>query len=736
MPSAYVNAKRRKRYAAAREAVAAARKAAHLVEIPDAQSWVDQFRTQKAPSALDLINSFEGIVYACASTNATAVAEVPLRLYIQTAAGESTKHRQRYKTVKASPSQRVRAREMKMARTGVEVDEVLDHPLLDLLEKPNRAFDGSTLHEITDLYLETAGNAYWWVERPMPEDVSSWVIWLLQSPEVRPIRDKTTNLVVAYKYGGEDGPTYPAEQVVDFHFPNLRDPYGDGWSPARAMWETINLLQKDKAHQQALLDNSARPDVVISPSDNAPLGPVGAKRLSQWFTRAFGKGRSGGVLVPESPVDVNILGFTARDMEAIKRYGVSRVELLNAYDIPPAIFDSNKSRAELEAALVQHGRKAVRPRLRKRDARLTQMLCPMCDPTGRLFFMSDDPVPEDAAARDTSDVAMLGANVRTINEVRRERGEDDVEWGDEPLVDGTKVPISVAMDPETYEPEPAPPPAPPVAPEETEEGQDDDDVAEDQGAKAVRRRRWQKPPRGKRIRTAIIRVMERQRREVERQLGLRAKALGQESLNLDSTIDLSCFDREDFDTIRPAVAFYVEAGGRRALARTGAMRFWDVNLPEARRAIDAATVKLCQETARTTSLELNDAIAQLRRNIADEVVLGENTRQALTEVVKNTFENAETWRAHRIAVTEASRAVHDGQILAAAQGGLTAGFEVMLSPTACDICVDAHAESGGYIDLETAMGSVGSYDRDLPPYHPHCMCTFTERMKRVEELED
>jgi len=30
---------------------------------------------------------------------------------------------------------------------------------------------------------------------------------------------------------------------------------------------------------------------------------------------------------------------------------------------------------------------------------------------------------------------------------------------------------------------------------------------------------------------------------------------------------------------------------------------------------------------------------------------------------------------------------------------------------------------------------VGAYERDIPPWHPHCLCTVIERMKTIEEIE-
>ena len=79
-------------------------------------------------------------------------------------------------------------------------------------------------------------------------------------------------------------------------------------------------------------------------------------------------------------------------------------------------------------------RKAIRPRLHRRDEKLNEQLIPLYDPTGRLFLASEDPVPVDQDAGIAQQQLDLKFGVVTINEMRGERGLPPVPWGDKPWV--------------------------------------------------------------------------------------------------------------------------------------------------------------------------------------------------------------------------------------------------------------------------------------------------------------
>jgi len=106
----------------------------------------------------------------------------------------------------------------------------------------------------------------------------------------------------------------------------------------------------------------------------------------------------------------------------------------------------------------------------------------------------------------------------------------------------------------------------------------------------------------------------------------------------------------------------------------------------------------------------------------------ENTLSSLTKRVNAVFNNASSYRAERIARTEASRALHLGQRMEAQDSGVVKGYRWLLSADVCPICVDIAANMPE-IPLDGKFGTVGTgvySDVWAPPAHPNCMCTITE----------
>lgn len=242
------------------------------------------------------------------------------------------------------------------------------------------------------------------------------------------------------------------------------------------------------------------------------------------------------------------------------------------------------------------------------------------------------------------------------------------------------------------------------------------------------------------LRAAIIRVMQRQHERVLSYLGLsilpplKAASLVEEMLARLGVLDLSKWARQDAVMLKPAVQLYTNQGGQQLAARLGfsIREPWNVRAPEVQTAIEHHAIRLCRDTARTTNLALRDAVNQLRGQLIGELAGEEYTRRSLVQAVSSVFTDAETWRAQRIAVTEASMAIHDGEILAGDQSGVVLGYEPLVSPDACDLCL-MMAEAFDFVPMEEALAGLGEYagledGRSLPPYHTNCQCTQTERL--------
>jgi hypothetical protein len=77
--------------------------------------------------------------------------------------------------------------------------QVLEHPLLTLLEEVNELLDAFSLMELTDLYLEITGKAYWWLP-PGPLGTPE-AIWVLPSQFVTPKWSEDKRTILRYDYG-------------------------------------------------------------------------------------------------------------------------------------------------------------------------------------------------------------------------------------------------------------------------------------------------------------------------------------------------------------------------------------------------------------------------------------------------------------------------------------------------------------------------------------------------------
>src|SRR5271165_1661188 len=127
-------------------------------------SYVDAYQRNRQPSPNELLADLKGTSWTCASINASVCASYPPRLYVATHADQP------------SPKCRTRALEPHMERRvralpglspqhakAAAIEEVVDHPLLTLLHQVNPVHNQFDLWELTTLYQEVHGSAYWYL---------------------------------------------------------------------------------------------------------------------------------------------------------------------------------------------------------------------------------------------------------------------------------------------------------------------------------------------------------------------------------------------------------------------------------------------------------------------------------------------------------------------------------------------------------------------------------------------
>lgn len=191
----------------------------------------------------------------------------------------------------------------------------------------------------------------------------------------------------------------------------------------------------------------------------------------------------------------------------------------------------------------------------------------------------------------------------------------------------------------------------------------------------------------------------------------------------ESFIPLDKWTTEMAQESKPAIEIIMQQSGRQLLTQVGASQnvfaVVEKNIPKA---AEELTLKFCDSTNATTSQQLDDALQELRGEIADGLITGDPYPQLIARVQK-VFDQADDSRADVIAKTEASRAKHSAEQMSAKESGVVSGKRWLASADACDICQEL-AEMGTIpLDQQFSEDDYGIID--APPSHPRCQCSIS-----------
>jgi len=335
--------------------------------------WADLLAVTPSPSPADLCRAFRGIAGACAQLNSQAVSDTPCALY----RGDT-----------------------------LDDPEVADHPFLTTLHKPNPYMGQKLLWRMTQLYLELTGRAYWHI---IPGVLNPCVeIYPLQSHLVSPIYG-SDNQLAAWQY---DKVTLQLDEVVQFFFPDPLNPYGSGKGPMELAWSEVVLMNTDTAMMTALMKNGGAPSHIMSPKDQqGVVSTTVLNRLQAAWNTFRGRGANR-LMIPEIPVDIQSLAQTSKEFEGSARFKDLQSVVLACFNIPSALFSSAGSRAELDAALVQHARLAIDPRTTLLEDVINRRIVSLYGDDLSLLF--EENLTEDSDATDAGSANADPAGLPTL----------------------------------------------------------------------------------------------------------------------------------------------------------------------------------------------------------------------------------------------------------------------------------------------------------------------------------
>ncbi len=230
------------------------------------------------------------------------------------------------------------------ARVPLEVDDgakvLTDHPLLDLLARPNRRQAGTALFETLYAYLQLAGNAY--LDAAIVDgDVKG--LYGLRPDRMAVIAGKDGWPVgYAYAVGGSKTTlmldTEPVARVLHL---SLFDPLDDhyGQAPLAAAQASLETHNAASAWNKALLENAARPSGALV--YNAAAGNMTEdqyQRLKSELEDGFaGAVNAGRPMVLEGGLDWKAIALTPSDMDFLNAKNMAAREIALAFGVPPML---------------------------------------------------------------------------------------------------------------------------------------------------------------------------------------------------------------------------------------------------------------------------------------------------------------------------------------------------------------------------------------------------------------
>lgn len=387
------------------------------------QSFTSPFSETTATSRKRLIGEYSELVYSCVTVISEEI-------------GQYTP--QFYKTVNG--------------------DQVIipDHPMLLLLQNPNRYMTQYAMWEAVQSYVELAGEAFLAVslgERtglPMQLDlIRPDKVEVAVQDQPDPTGEHQIGDVIGYTIATKQGTPIPmsTREMIHIKTFNPFNPYR-GYSTVEAGLTSIGIDTSTSRFQKHFMDNNAIPQSIVTFKGN--IGVDAFNRIKRIFTERHAGVQNAGktLFIRDTDIDVRQLGLSLGDldMQALKTMSADRVR--GMFRVPrPLLGDTDSAglgRSAVETQEYIFQKYTIEPKKTRIDDALT-LACRTYWPNDIVTVGHESNIPEDRASLLAEQVALVDT-VYSRNEIREQRGDDRVAGGDQLYVPFNMTPIAESDD--------------------------------------------------------------------------------------------------------------------------------------------------------------------------------------------------------------------------------------------------------------------------------------------------
>ena len=337
-------------------------------------------------------------------------------------------------------------------------DQIIEqHPLIDLLNRPNPLQSYSEFFNSLFGYVLLSGNAY--ILKLGAENGSPQELHQLR-PDRIVIKGGGKPIPERYEYimNGRVHQTYEIDQengFSDLKHIKLWNPLDDyyGLSPMSAAAVEVDQFNMASKHNVNLLGNGARPSgaVIFKPQDDQgfPVNLTESQRqqlLTDLNNRFSGTNNAGRPLLLEGDFDWREMGLSPKDMDFLNLKHMSATDIAMCFGVPSQLVgvpDAQTYANVAEARLALY-EETIIPHLRKLASDLNEWLVPMFDERLRLEFDIDAiPALSERRRKIYENVtSAVREGIMTRNEAREIIGLQPVDGADDLYISATLFPLT------------------------------------------------------------------------------------------------------------------------------------------------------------------------------------------------------------------------------------------------------------------------------------------------------
>ena len=241
--------------------------------------------------------------------------------------------------------------------TDKKDNAIYDHPMLELMQHPNKFYSGTSLWFGMLMSFVWDGNGYW-IKIKNERDLSVRELWYVPHFHMEPkVNTGSPNFIDYYEYspGGRNPIKLDPSDVV--HFRYGIDPYNPrkGFSPLKSIARDALTDEEADNFSASMLLNMGVPGLIVSPDLAAgqSISPSDIDSAKKYFDTQFTGDKRGKPLVMAGPTKVVQFGFDPKSMDIASLRAIPEERVSAVTGIPAAVvgFGSGLAQTKVGATM-------------------------------------------------------------------------------------------------------------------------------------------------------------------------------------------------------------------------------------------------------------------------------------------------------------------------------------------------------------------------------------------------